>query len=92
MARLIMKQLRPEVEEVFRDVGGGGGMRGSETERRFMTEMMTSLSTNGEAPLPRRAPRGLLPSTWLQRELRVEYADAHGKAAQTSGGLSRRWT
>jgi len=52
-----------------------------------MTEMMTTPSSNGEAPLPKRASKGMLPSTWLQRELRVEYADADGKAAQTSGVL-----
>ena len=45
-------------------------------------------TTNGEAPLPRRAgQRGLLPSTWLGRSLRVEYTDASGKAAATDGIL-----
>ena len=35
---------------------------------------MTAPTKNGEAPLPRRnGPKGLLPSTWLQRTLRVQY-------------------
>ena len=50
-------------------------MRDEETERRFMTGMMTIPTTNGEALLPKRAPKGMLPSTWLGRELRVEYID-----------------
>jgi hypothetical protein len=47
---------------------------------------MTKPSAYGEAPLPKRnGSRGLLPSTWLDRTLRIEYLDADGKAARTSG-------
>jgi hypothetical protein len=53
-----------------------------------MTEMATTTpSANGEAPLPRRTPKGLLPSTWQKRELKVEYISAAGKAASTNGTL-----
>jgi hypothetical protein len=41
-----------------------------------------------DAPRPKRnGTRGLLPSTWIGRTLRVEYADAGGKAAKTDGVL-----
>ena len=36
---------------------------------------------------PRNGHRGLLPSTWLNCEVRLEYVDASGKAAATSGVL-----
>ena len=49
---------------------------------------MAAPTTNGEAPLPRRGgPKGLLPSTWLNRTLRIEYVGASGKAVQTTGTL-----
>ena len=49
---------------------------------------MTAPASNGEAPLPRRiGTRSMLPSTWLNRSLRVEYVDASGKAATTEGVL-----
>ena len=55
-----------------------------------MAELARTIpSTNGaEAPVPRRAgTRGLLPSTWLNRRLRVEYVDADGRGARTDGVL-----
>jgi hypothetical protein len=49
---------------------------------------MTAPDKNGEAPLPRRAgPKGLLPSTWLKRTLRVQYVDGFGAGVETSGIL-----
>ncbi len=49
---------------------------------------MTAPTKNGEAPLPRRSgPKGLLPSTWLQRTLRVQYVDGTGAGVETSGTL-----
>ncbi len=37
-------------------------------------EAMTRPDTNGTPSLPRRSgPRGLLPSTWLERALKIEY-------------------
>ncbi len=45
-------------------------------------------SSNGEKPLPRRAgTRGLLPTTWLNRSLRVEYVGASGKPQETTATL-----
>ena len=49
---------------------------------------MTTPTTNGDKPLPRRVgTRSMLPSTWISRSLRVEYTDASGKAATTDGTL-----
>ena len=49
---------------------------------------MVAPTTNGEAPLPRRVgTRGLLPSTWIGRGLRVAYTDAGGRAATTDAVL-----
>lgn len=43
---------------------------------------------NGTPALPKRqAPKGLLPSTWLNRTLRVAYTDCHGAGCETSGTL-----
>jgi hypothetical protein len=37
-------------------------------------DAMTRPQTNGEAPLPKRgAPKGLLPGTWHNRTLKLEY-------------------
>ena len=59
-----------------------------EDERKLVAELArTTPSANGEAPLPRRGPKGLLPSTWLDRSVRVEYVDANGEGATTSGAL-----
>ena len=53
---------------------------------------MAAPIASGERPLPRRVgTRGLLPSTWLNRTLRVEYTDAAGRGATTSGTLAD-WT
>ncbi len=49
---------------------------------------MTTPASYGDAPLPKRnGYRGMLPSTWAGRELRVEYADAGGEPTHTSGTL-----
>ena len=49
---------------------------------------MTAPTSNGDKPLPRRAgTRGLLPSTWLARTLRIEYVGASGKAQETEATL-----
>jgi hypothetical protein len=46
---------------------------------------MTAPTMNGDKPLPRRAGvRGMLPSTWIGRTLRVEYIDASGKGKETT--------
>jgi hypothetical protein len=55
-----------------------------------------TLSVNGttapagfeDAPMPKRGGyRGLLPSTWLGRSLRVAYVGIDGKGVETSGIL-----
>ena len=57
-------------------------------ERREMVELArTTPSSNGEAPLPRRGPKGLLPSTWLDRPIRIEYETANDEGAVLSGCL-----
>jgi hypothetical protein len=53
-----------------------------------MLDTTSKPQTNGEAPLPKRAaPKGLLPSTWLNRTLRVAYTDCHGAGVETKGTL-----
>jgi len=51
-------------------------------------EAMTAPTVDGRPSLPRRAaPKGLLPSTWLERTLKVEYTDCYGSGQATSGTL-----
>ena len=56
-----------------------------------MTEIldaMTRPDVNGTPSLPKRAgPKGMLPSTWLERTLKVSYSDAYGMGVETSGVL-----
>jgi hypothetical protein len=48
---------------------------------------MTAPTKNGEAPLPKRnGSKGLLPSTWLKRALRLEYVVC-GELRETTGTL-----
>jgi hypothetical protein len=57
-------------------------------DERGTREMMSAPDRNGEAPLPKRnAHKGLLPSTWLRRTLRVQYVDGFGAAVETNGTL-----
>jgi hypothetical protein len=51
-------------------------------------QAMTRPDVNGTPSLPKRgSPKGLLPSTWLDRTLKVEYTDAAGAGRQTTGTL-----
>jgi len=51
-------------------------------------EAMTAPDVNGTPALPRRGgPKGLLPSTWLERTLKVAYLEAFGAGVETSGTL-----
>jgi len=51
-------------------------------------DAMTRSEVNGTLSLPKRAgPKGLLPSTWLERTLRVAYVDCRGAGQETSGTL-----
>ncbi len=51
-------------------------------------EAMTRPDVNGAPALPKRAaPKGLLPSTWLERTLQVSYVDADGMGVETRGTL-----
>jgi len=47
---------------------------------------MTIPASYDDPPLPKRAPRGLLPSTWLGREVKLEY-DPGGGFVSTNGRL-----
>lgn len=54
-----------------------------------MTEIldaMTAPDVNGTPSLPKRqAPKGLLPTTWVGRTLKVEYVDGYGTGAEATG-------
>ena len=51
-------------------------------------EAMAAPTVDGTPALPRRGgPKGLLPSTWLERTLKVEYTDCYGSGQATSGTL-----
>ncbi len=51
-------------------------------------EAMTKPDVNGTPSLPKRsAPKGLLPSTWLERTLQVSYVGADGAGVETRGTL-----
>ena len=51
-------------------------------------DAMTRPDVNGTPSLPKRAaPKGLLPSTWLERTLKVAYVDVRGAGVETSGTL-----
>jgi hypothetical protein len=51
-------------------------------------EAMTRPDANGTPALPKRAaPKGLLPSTWLERTLKVSYVGADGAGVETRGTL-----
>jgi hypothetical protein len=53
-----------------------------------MLEAMTRPDVNGTPSLPKRTgPKGLLPSTWLERTLELEYVDSFGVGQATSGTL-----
>ena len=55
----------------------------------FAPYVVTTPSTNGDKPLPRRiGTRSMLPSTWVGRSLHVEYVGADGRAATTTGTLA----
>jgi hypothetical protein len=51
-------------------------------------QAMTRPDSNGAPSLPKRGgPKDLLPSTWIERTLKVSYTDAYGAAQETSGTL-----
>ena len=51
-------------------------------------DAMAAPDRDGTPSLPKRtAPKGLLPSTWLNRTLRVAYTDCHGSGVETGGTL-----
>ena len=51
-------------------------------------DAMTKPDSNGTPSLPKGAgPKGLLPSTWLERTLKLEYVDGFGAGVETSGVL-----
>jgi hypothetical protein len=51
-------------------------------------EAMTRPDSNGTPSLSKRSGlKGLLPSTWLERTLKVAYTDCYGSGQETSGTL-----
>ena len=55
-----------------------------------MTEMMamTKPQSNGDKPLPRRSPpKPMIPASWLERSMRIEYIDANGRGVETTAKL-----
>ena len=61
-----------ELRNVLAEAGGGNGAGG----------------VRESIPLPKRQPpKGMLPSTWLSRGLRIEYEDGTGKVVHTKGIL-----
>ncbi len=49
---------------------------------------MTAPTVEGAPSLPRRSgARTMLPSTWIERSVRVSYVDVHGQGVETSGTL-----
>jgi len=49
---------------------------------------MTAPTVDGQPSLPKRSgPKGLLPSTWLERTLKVAYTDCYGSGQEASGVL-----
>jgi len=52
------------------------------------TETIDRSGVPESVPLPKRnGARGMLPSTWTGRKLRIEYTDANGGGQETSGVL-----
>jgi hypothetical protein len=46
---------------------------------------MTAPTTNGDKPLPRKVGvRTVIPSTWIDRTMRIEYVGAGGDAKETT--------
>ena len=52
-----------------------------------MAGYLTAPTTNGDKSLPRRVPKGLTPSTWIEREIRVEHT-VGGAVRETTGTLA----
>jgi hypothetical protein len=50
-------------------------------------DAMTAPDANGQVHVKRNGPKGLLPSTWLERTLKVAYTDCYGSGQETSGTL-----
>jgi len=51
-------------------------------------EAMTRPDVNGTPSLPKRSTaRTMLPSTWLERTVRLEYVDAYGGGQSSTGAL-----
>jgi hypothetical protein len=51
-----------------------------------MVEMTTTPSSNGEKPLAKRAgARTILPTTWTDHEVRLQYVGADGLEAHAKG-------
>jgi hypothetical protein len=50
-----------------------------------MSELMTKPQANGEAPMVRRQPKGLLPYSWVGHTLKLEFVGADGTLEKATG-------
>jgi hypothetical protein len=49
---------------------------------------MVAPTTDGRPSLPKRTgAKSMLPSTWMNRTIRIEYTDCHGVGVEASGTL-----
>ncbi len=63
-------------------------------EATYATNGTATPGSRGDVPLPKRGgPKGMLPSTWLTRPVRVEYTSAgdNGSATTTTSGVLLDW-
>jgi hypothetical protein len=69
-------------------IGAQGGSMPETTGEPDGANYLTAPAAYEETPpLRRNGNRGLLPSTWLGRSVRIAYTDAHGLGVETSGSL-----
>jgi hypothetical protein len=50
-----------------------------------MTDLVTKVGHDGQMPVARRQPKGLLPYSWLNHTLEVTFVEADGTLGTTSG-------
>lgn len=55
--------------------------------------LTTKPSSNGDKSLPKRsAPKPMIPASWLERGMRIEYVDANGRGVETTAKLLDTYT
>jgi hypothetical protein len=56
-----------------------------------VAELVTKPGSNGEAPTARRQPKGLLPYSWLNHTLKIDFVEADGTAGTASGAYVEQY-